>query len=150
LVADGRNDRIQIFDKDGNFIHKFGKKGDEPGELTEPTGIVLNSKKEIIVAQYQKNHLQVFDYQGYHLRFIGMGRFSNSGHLCLDEQENIYIGNWKSEYDSDISVFSGINGDLLHVFGRGALSTPVGIAYHQQLQRILVGNDSKTHTVCMF
>jgi len=44
-VADCSNHRIQIFDKDGKFIHKFGKKGAEPGELMGPTGIVLNSKK---------------------------------------------------------------------------------------------------------
>lgn len=52
------------------FVH-LGRKVLVKGELTQLTGIVVNSKNEIIVAEFGGNRLQVFDYHGKHLRFLG-------------------------------------------------------------------------------
>jgi len=139
-MTDRYNDRIQVFDNEGKFVRKFGKKGAETGELDEPSGIVLNSEKEIIVSEYGNNRIQIFDYQGKHLRFIGTGKLWGPYHLCLDEQDNIYVGNSVERPKAKIPVFSGINGELLHSFGKGALDGPVGIAFHPISQRILVTN----------
>ena len=147
LVADRGNHRIQIFDKDGKFIRKFCKQGCGAGELDHPTGIVLNSKKEIVVSEYANHRLQVFDYQGNHLRFIGMGNLQNPYHLCLDEQDNIFIRNLKR--NAEISVFSSITGELIHSFGKGFLNEPQGIAFDPISQRIFVAN-TDSHNICVF
>ena len=36
IVADSRNNRIQIFSSSGTFIKRFGRKGERPGELDTP------------------------------------------------------------------------------------------------------------------
>jgi len=36
IIADSGDHRIQIFDKNDNFLHKFGKKGNGKGEMNSP------------------------------------------------------------------------------------------------------------------
>ncbi len=36
FVSDSGNNRIQVFDRDGNFIRQFGGEGSAPGELSRP------------------------------------------------------------------------------------------------------------------
>jgi DNA-binding beta-propeller fold protein YncE len=143
-VTDYWNHRFQIFDEQGQFIGKFGKEGRRgKGELNGPTGIVINSKKEIIVGESNNRRLQVFDLQGHHLRFIGVNDNLPTIHqLCLDHQDNIYVGNWSvdDKNDGKIFVFDGETGSLIHTFGLGSLKRPIGVAFHPISQRIFVAN----------
>ena len=37
FVVDHQNHRVQIFDQNGLFLHKFGGKGDENGQFKRPS-----------------------------------------------------------------------------------------------------------------
>ena len=150
LVVDANNHRIQIFDKNGQFIHKFGKKGSGKGDLNDPLGIAINSKKEIIVSENDNHRLQIFDYNGNHLRFIGMNEIKSPVGICLDDQDNIYVGNWNLGNEAKIKAFNNQSGKLIHSFGdESVLNTPCGVAFHHVLDKILVAN-YHNHTVCTF
>lgn len=60
IVADSRNDRVQVFSCSGDFIHKFGAKGSGPGEFDRPSGICISPKGEIIVVDFGNNRVQMF------------------------------------------------------------------------------------------
>jgi len=49
IVADDRNNRIQIFDKNGKFLHKFGSKGNLNGQFDHPYGITVNQADNIYI-----------------------------------------------------------------------------------------------------
>ncbi len=49
-VADTLNDRIEIFDADGQFIRAFGKNGDGPGYFGRPKGVAIDGDGHIWVA----------------------------------------------------------------------------------------------------
>lgn len=49
-VTDTLNNRVEIFDADGNFISLFGKHGDGPGCFARPKGIAVDGDGHIWVA----------------------------------------------------------------------------------------------------
>ncbi|VDK73028.1 unnamed protein product [Litomosoides sigmodontis] len=75
VVADRSNNRIQIFDQEGHFLHKFGSPGTRPGQFDRPAGIAVNSMNEIIVADKDNHRVQVFSERGdFLLKFGERGR----------------------------------------------------------------------------
>lgn len=72
-VTDTLNNRVEIFDADGNFISTFGKAGDGPGYFARPKGIAVDADGHIWVADEMQDRLQVFNREGRLLTFIGQG-----------------------------------------------------------------------------
>ena len=60
FVADTLNDRIEVFDADGNFIRAFGQNGDATGNFARPKGITVDSDGHVWVADAMLNRLQIF------------------------------------------------------------------------------------------
>jgi len=85
-VTDTMNNRVEIFDADGNFISEFGKNGDGPGYFARPKGIAVDSDGHIWVADQIQDRLQVFNREGQLLTFIG------SGHGELPGQFKTLVG----------------------------------------------------------
>ncbi len=72
-VTDTLNNRVEIFDADGNFISEFGKHGDGPGYLARPKGIAVDGDGHIWVADQMEDRLQVFNREGQLLTYVGIG-----------------------------------------------------------------------------
>ena len=71
-VADWRNDRIQKFSADGDFIMSLGKSGSADGKLNRPTGVTVDSDGDIYVADCGNNRVQLFSAEGRYVeKFIG-------------------------------------------------------------------------------
>lgn len=85
-VTDTLNDRVEIFDADGNFISTFGKPGDGPGYFARPKGIAVDGDGHIWVADAVQDRLQVFNREGQLLTYIG------KGHGELPGQFNALVG----------------------------------------------------------
>ncbi|MFN0051964.1 MAG: ATP-binding cassette domain-containing protein [Planctomycetales bacterium] len=66
----GDNDRVQKFDREGNFLLAFGRQGIEPGEFQRPSGILWNEGK-LYIADAFNNRLQVFSETGEFLEVLG-------------------------------------------------------------------------------
>lgn len=60
VVADSRNDRVQVFSKDGEFLCSFGKTGTAPGEFRFPCGVAVDAKGDIYVADKYNHRVQKF------------------------------------------------------------------------------------------
>ncbi len=63
-VADTLNDRIEIFDADGQFIRTWGKNGDGPGYFARPKGVAIDSDGHVWVADGMQDRVQVFTPEG--------------------------------------------------------------------------------------
>ena len=70
-VTDTFNDRIEIFDADGQFISTFGKNGDGPADFERPKGIAIDRDGHIWVVDAAQNRVKVFDNQGRLLIYFG-------------------------------------------------------------------------------
>jgi sugar lactone lactonase YvrE len=63
-VADTLNNRIEIFDADGQFIRTWGKNGDGPGYFARPKGVAIDSDGHVWVADGMQDRVQVFTPEG--------------------------------------------------------------------------------------
>ena len=64
-VADFHNNRIEVFDSNGNFITKFGTGGSGDGQFAGPEGVAVNpTTGNVYVADQNNNRIQVFDSSG--------------------------------------------------------------------------------------
>ena len=68
LVCDGCNHCIKAFDQSGTFLYKFGKEGNQDGELNEPHHLLVDSSDNLLVCDPHNNRVQQFSVDG---RFTG-------------------------------------------------------------------------------
>ena len=59
-LTDSGNHRVQVFDKDGTFIAKWGSEGDGKGQFSAPESIDIDSAGHVYVADTTNNNVQVF------------------------------------------------------------------------------------------
>ena len=93
-VSDTWNNRIEIFDADGNFIRTFGKSGDGPGFFARPKGIAIDSDGHVWVADTVQDRLQVFTPQGRLLIYLGQhglypGMFQSIVGVAIDKDNRV-------------------------------------------------------------
>jgi DNA-binding beta-propeller fold protein YncE len=95
-VTDTLNNRVEIFDADGNFISLFGKNGDGPGYFARPKGIAVDGDGHIWVADEMQDRLQVFNRDGQLLTYIGSGHGNLPGQfkalvgVAIDKQNRVF------------------------------------------------------------
>jgi DNA-binding beta-propeller fold protein YncE len=95
-VSDTMNNRVQIFDADGNFISMFGKHGDKPGYFARPKGISVDADGHIWVVDSQMEAVQIYDREGTLLGFVGghgelPGRFNVPSGITIDSRNQVYV-----------------------------------------------------------
>jgi tripartite motif-containing protein 71 len=59
-LTDSGNHRVQVFDKNGNFITKWGSKGNGEGQFMKPESIEVDPFGHVYVADTSNNNVQSF------------------------------------------------------------------------------------------
>lgn len=59
IATDCHNNRIQVFDEEGNFLFCFGRKGFNDGEFQSPTGVGVGPNGEMVICERLKGRIQV-------------------------------------------------------------------------------------------
>jgi DNA-binding beta-propeller fold protein YncE len=73
-AIDQNNHRVQFFDKDGQFLGKFGTQGAGNGQFKFPSGIAVNADGRVYVSDRDNHRVQFFDKDGQFL-----GKFGQEG-----------------------------------------------------------------------
>lgn len=95
-VTDTFNDRVEIFDADGNFISTFGKNGDGPADFQRPKGIAVDCDGHIWVVDAVQQRVKVFDRQGRLLIYFGgqgsyPGQFMGPWGIAIDKFNRVLV-----------------------------------------------------------
>jgi streptogramin lyase len=95
-VTDTFNNRIEIFDADGQFISMFGKNGDGPADLERPKGIAIDSDGHIWVVDAATNQVKVFNKEGRLLIYFGgqgyyPGQFMGPWGIAIDKFNRVIV-----------------------------------------------------------
>ena len=59
-VTEWGSHRVSVFHTSGEFVHSFGKKGSDRGELNSPRGIAVDQDGFVFVCEEGNNRIQVF------------------------------------------------------------------------------------------
>jgi hypothetical protein len=78
-VVDWRNDRVQKFNSEGEFIFAFGKAGSGDGEFNRPTDVAVDEHGDIYVADCGNNRVQLFNSESRYVeKFLGDASLSQT------------------------------------------------------------------------
>ncbi|GIS95400.1 MAG: hypothetical protein CM1200mP22_26370 [Dehalococcoidia bacterium] len=59
-VSEHGNDRIQVFDSQGNFLRKWGSNDGVDGEFNQPHGLAIDDDGDIYVSNQGNHKIMVF------------------------------------------------------------------------------------------
>ena len=74
IVSDSAQGCIKVFNKEGQFQYKFGKKGEGDGEFIHPNLLSVTQSKHLLVCDLGNHRIQVFELTG---KFVG--KFGTKG-----------------------------------------------------------------------
>lgn len=106
-VADTYNNRIEVFDADGNFIRTWGRAGDIPGRFMRPKGIAIDVDGHVWVADGMQDRVQCFTQDGILLLALGShGQFAGSfqalAGLYIDKNNRMFTS---EQYPGRVQMF---------------------------------------------
>ncbi len=112
-VSDTFNNRVEIFDAEGNFISTFGKAGDGPGYFARPKGIAVDKDGHIWVADSIQDRVQVYTREGRLLLYMGghgmlPGQFSSVQGLAIDKNNRVFTSDM---YPGRVQMFRYVPDD---------------------------------------
>ena len=106
-VTDMYNNRVEIFDADGNFIRAWGKQGDRPGYFARPKGIAIDADGHVWVADGVMDTLQCYTAEGQFLMWMGghglfPGQFRALAGLYIDKNNRMFTS---EQYPGRVQMF---------------------------------------------
>jgi DNA-binding beta-propeller fold protein YncE len=137
---------VQKFDNNGKFLMKWGRAGQGDGEFSHATGVAVDARGNIFVADYENKRVQKFNSLGESIVKWNMGSDSKiigtPEAIFVDEQGQVYVTDYQF---GRVEVFTN-DGELLQTWGRKSLADalfkrPTGIALDHD-GRVYVVNQS--------
>ena len=122
--------KIFIFNEDGEEIGEWGESGSDEGQLNGPSGLAIDADDNLLVVDARNNRVQKFTTDGQHISTIGEGHLDSPWGVGLDSDGNIYVADWGNSCARKFSP----DGELLMTFGGsdldngGDLNHPSSIA----------------------
>ncbi len=112
-VSDTYNNRIEIFDADGNFIRQFGKAGDRPGTFSRPKGVAVDADGHVWVVDASQDRVQCFTPEGQLLIWMGghgvlPGQFRTLAGIYIDKNNRIFT---TEQFPGRVQMFRYITDD---------------------------------------
>lgn len=149
-VSDSKNNRIQKFDPEGNYISEFTGEENTCGQLHSPGGIKINKDGEIHVVDRGNSRIVILTAAMEYKSTIGSsGQLSDPKDLTFDDNGCVYVTDLKQ---NSVFVFQK-TGEYRGRFGgtgtqKGRLNRPSGIAI-DRFGRLFIC-ESANHRVSVF
>jgi len=97
-VLDSKACQIKVFDKNGKYLRKIGRKGRGPGEMQLPTVLDIVSGKEIMICDFSNNRISFYSLQGELLKEVSKGHFFRLLAPMLDSNRN-FVGSMRIQIE---------------------------------------------------
>src|SRR6266436_2485899 len=106
-VSDTINNRIEIFDADGDFLSMFGRFGAGPPFFRRPKGLAVDRHGRVWVADTSMDRVQVFDHEGRVAAYFGMhgtlpGQFVLPTGIAIDKNNRVIVS---EQFKGRIQIF---------------------------------------------
>ena len=91
VLADCDNHRVQVFDRNGNFVSRFGELGSLDNQLSDPEGLSINGKDNINVADRDNKLIKTFSSSGKYLRKFGGASSLVNPYHCIQHGQYFIV-----------------------------------------------------------
>jgi DNA-binding beta-propeller fold protein YncE len=127
-VVDSRNDRVQLFTRDGQLLDGWGRSGTREGEFARPWGITIDTQGDVYVADWGNNRVQKFSPEGRYLMSFGgaqrgAGSLDHPAGVAVDSDGDVYVTDWGNGrvqiYEADGEVLATLHGDMYELSKAG-------------------------------
>ena len=148
-VTDFNNHRVQIFNKNGNYLRSFGKEGEKAGEFKYPRGIAFHNNGKIFVADSGNHRIQIFNGEGQSVgsfsgKEIRDSELNSPRGLWIDSDGNIIVADTGNKM---IKIFSSEGTFLMKIGGQGAFTYPIHCV---QYDTYLIVSDQFEHCIKVY
>ena len=152
IALSDEKDCIRMFDKDGNFMQKFGSYGVGPGQLMNPAGVAFLNDDKLLVVDDSNGRIQQFNVQtGTFVKSFGEegtgdGEFRRPEGISINNEGHVIVADF---YNDRIQVLDK-DGKFMFKFGDddpGKLNAPSGCIYHKDK---FIVSDSGNHCLKLF
>lgn len=119
-IVDSRNNRVQMFTKEGGYINGWGNHGSGQGQFDLPWGITI-ADDDVYVADWNNNRVQKFSSDGEYLMSFGTppeqgGDLRKPADVAVDSDGDVYVADWGANrvqiYESDGEHICSLHGDI--------------------------------------
>jgi DNA-binding beta-propeller fold protein YncE len=122
--VDSRNNRVQVFTKEGKFLCTWGNSGSGDGEFSAPWGIEIDQHGDVYVADWRNDRIQKFTPDGRFLLKFGTsgqgdGEFKQPTGVAVDKDGTIYVTDF---HNDRLQVFDADGSFLTKLAGAATLS----------------------------
>ena len=131
------NSRVAIFDRRGNAIREWGRKGSGAGEFSNPHGLTfISGTTDVLVADRENSRLQLFDKDGaFKRQWIGAKDAQTTGRVfavAADAAGSYYVAIRRADYDAQHTGVVKLDRDwkIVDSIGFGRPGDPVFNAVH--------------------
>ena len=101
IVSDSTEHCIKVFNREGHFQYKFGKKGEGNGEFNQPCFLSVTQSKHLLVCERYNYRIQVFELDG---KFVGkfgtngskLGEFNDPFSVAILSNDQIVVSDSKN------------------------------------------------------
>ncbi|GBE06701.1 serine/threonine-protein kinase PknD [bacterium BMS3Abin10] len=117
-VVDIKRHHVQVFNRQGQYLFQFGKRGPEDGEFNFPINIFIDNEGKVYVSDSMNFRVQMFDADGNFLsKFGSLGdapsQFARPKGVAVDSEGHIYV---VDAAFNNVQIFDS-EGQLLLFFG---------------------------------
>ena len=128
-VTDEWLNMVSIFDKDDNFLSRWGSPGDGDGQFNGPSGIAVDQEDNLYIVDSLNHRVQKFTKDGTFLAKWGSlgggeGEFNSPWGITIDHQGYVYVADFKNhraqkftpegEFAASFGSYGTGNGQLDH------------------------------------
>jgi DNA-binding beta-propeller fold protein YncE len=117
-IADSINNRIQVFDRKGNFKRSVGTAGQGPSDLLQPSSLDLDKNNNLIVSDSGNLRIQIFDSRG---NYLNSFRFDNKRptSIAVTKKNEIALYSFEKTFiSSSLLYILDSKGKLLREIGK--------------------------------
>ena len=101
-VTDEWNQRVSVFDTEGNLLDEWGESGDGDGQLNRPSGIAFDADENLLIVDARNHRVQRFTPSG---KFLGKfgghgqgpGQLNMPWGVALNPTGEIYVTDWRND-----------------------------------------------------
>ena len=131
-VSDERRHDVQVFNRNGEFLRRWGSQGTGPGQFNRPSGLSADIDGNVYVVDSLNNRVQKLTSDGGCVLAWGEagsrpGQFNLPWGIATDRQGQVYVADWRN---GRVQKFTP-DGDYLASFGdrdgESRLDRPAGV-----------------------